>query len=74
LDETDLGFLYSCWTSSGDDNILVQDDALHELGVLDSTADLFDDTDISQIDIRGGVSDETTNGLDSNRGKSRGIL
>jgi hypothetical protein len=74
LNETNLGLFHPCWTPSRDDDVLVQDDTLHELSVFNSSADLFDNTDISQIDIRGGLSDKTTDGLDGDWGKSRGIL
>ena len=47
LDQTDLGFFHPRWTPSGDNNILVQDDTFHKLGVLNGTPDLFDDSNIS---------------------------
>lgn len=74
LNETDLGLFHPCWTSSGNNDVLIQDNSLHELGIFNGTANFFNDADIPQIDIRGGVSDKTTDGLDGDWGKSRGIL
>jgi len=74
LNESNLGLFHPCWAPSGDDNVLVQDDTLHELSVFNGTSNFFHNADVSQVDIRGGLSDETTDGLDSNRSKGRGIL
>lgn len=74
LNEADLGLFHPCWAPSRDNNILVQHNALHEFSIFDGTADLFNDTDISQIDIRRCLGDNTTDGLDGDWGKGRGIL
>jgi len=74
LNETDLGLFHPCRTPGGDDNVLVEDDTLHEFSVFNGTANLFNDTDIPQIDIRGGLCDEAADGLDGDGSKGRGIL
>lgn len=74
LNETNLGLFHPCWTPSGRNNILVQYNALHEFSVFNGTPDLFDDANISQIDIRGGMGDKTTDGLDGDWSKGGGIL
>ena len=52
LNEADLGLFHPCWTPSGDNNVLVKDNAFDKLGIFNSTADLFNNTNISQIDVR----------------------
>jgi hypothetical protein len=74
LNETDLGLFHPGRTPSGHNDVLVEGNALDELSVFNSTADLFDDADISQIDVRGSWGNETTDGLYCDRSEGGGIL
>ena len=71
LNETDFGLFHPRWTPGGDDNVLVEDNTFHEFSVFNGTANLFNDTDISQIDIRGSLGDEAADGLHGDGGKGR---
>lgn len=74
LNQTDFGLFYPRGAPSRDNNVLVEDDTLNEFSVFDGATDLLDNSNISQIDIRGSGGNETTNGLDSNRSECGGIL
>lgn len=74
LNEADFGLFDPCGAPRGDNDVLVENDTLNELSVFNSTADFLNDTNIPQIDIRRSLGDETTDGLDSNRGKSGRVL
>ena len=74
LNETDLGLFHPCRTPSRGNNILIENNALNELGIFNSTTDLFNDTNISQIDIRGSLGDNTADGLNCDRGKGGRVL
>lgn len=54
LDETDLGLFYPCGATDGCNNVLVEDNAFYEFGILDRAANLLDYSDITKVDIRGG--------------------
>lgn len=41
LNYTDLGFLYASWTTSGDNDILVQDNTIHKFGVFDGATNFL---------------------------------
>ena len=69
LNETDLGLFHSRRTPGRDDNVLVENNPLDKFGIFDSAADLFNNTNVSQIDIGRSWGDQTTDGLDSNRSK-----
>lgn len=47
LNYTDLGFFHAGWTTSGDDDILVQDNTIHKLGVFDRTTNFLHYPDVS---------------------------
>ncbi len=47
LDKANFCFFDSCRPASSDDDILVKHNAIDELGVFYSTANLLDDSDIS---------------------------
>ena len=51
LDEADLGLLYPCRAADGRDDVLVEDDAIYELGVLNCTANLLHYSDVTEVDI-----------------------
>lgn len=51
LDERDLGLLHAPRAAAGGDDVLVEHDAVDELGVLDGAADLLDDADVTQVDV-----------------------
>jgi hypothetical protein len=74
LDETDLGLFDSRRTASRVDDVLLQRDAVDELGVLDGAADLFDDADVAQVDVVDAGDDESLDGVDSDRGEDGGVL
>jgi len=67
LNHRDLGLFHPSWTTSGGDNVLVENDAVDKLGIFDRAADLLDDTDVAQVDVRGGRSNETGNCVDGYR-------
>lgn len=49
LNYTDLGFFHAGWAASGDDDILVQDNTIHELSVLDRTTDFLHYPNVSKV-------------------------
>ena len=51
LDETDLGFLYPRRAADGRDYVLVEDDAVYELGVLNCAANFLHYSDVTEVDI-----------------------
>ena len=51
LDETNLGFLYPRRAADGRDDVLVEDNAVYELGVLDCAANLLHYSDVTEVDI-----------------------
>ena len=51
LDETDLGFLYPRRAADGRDDVLVEDNAVYELGILDCAANLLHYSDVTKVDI-----------------------
>ena len=51
LDETDLGLLYPRRAADGRDDVLVEDDAIYELGVLNCAANLLHYSDVTEVDI-----------------------
>lgn len=53
LDEANLGLFHTCRSASGDDDILVQDNAaIDKLGVLNRSSHLFYYPDIAKVDVR----------------------
>ena len=52
LNDADLRLLYPGRAADSRNDILVEDNTIHELGILDSTANLLDDTDVTKIYIR----------------------
>ena len=51
LDETDLSFLYPRRAADGRDDVLVEDNAIYELGILDCAANLLHYSDVTEVDI-----------------------
>ena len=51
LDETDLGFLYPRRAADGRDDVLVEDNAIYELGILDCAANLLHYSDVTEVYI-----------------------
>ena len=51
VDETDLGFLYPPRAADGRDDVLVEDNAIYELGILDCAANLLHYSDVAKVDI-----------------------
>lgn len=51
LDETDLGLFYPRGTADGCNDVLVEDDAIYEFGILDRAANLFDYSDVTKVDV-----------------------
>jgi hypothetical protein len=74
LDETDPGLVYPGGTTSGGDDDLVERNALDQLSVLDGTADLLDDTDIAQVNVRRDGAEEAGDGGDGDRSEDGGVL
>ena len=52
----------------------MQCQSLNQLGIINSSTDFLDESDISQINIWGGGGDESSNCRDGNRGKGGGVL
>jgi hypothetical protein len=61
-----LGLLSNDW--------LVESDTFDQLGVLDRSSDLFDDPDISEIDVGRGRRDETGDCRNCNGGEGGRVL
>lgn len=68
LNKSDSGFIYSRRSTCGRNDYLVQGDSFDKLGIFDCTAYFFDDSDISEVDIRGCGGKETSDGCHSDRG------
>jgi hypothetical protein len=51
LDKTNFGLLDPRWAATTGNDALVQGQSFYQLGILDGTTDLLDDTDISEVDI-----------------------
>jgi hypothetical protein len=71
LDDGNFGLFHARRATGGNDNVLVEDNTVHQLGVLDRPADFLDDADISQIDIGGSGGDETGDSGHRNRSEGR---
>lgn len=52
----------------------MQDDAIHEDGIFDSSADLLHYPDIPQVHVGRGWGNEAGDGLDCDRGEDGGVL
>jgi len=52
----------------------VQEDAVHELGVVDRAADLLDEADVAQVDVVALVVDEAQDRVDGDRGEDGRVL
>ena len=51
LDEADLGLLYPRRAADGRDDVLVEDNAIYEFGILDCAANLLHYSNVTEVDI-----------------------
>ncbi len=70
----DLGFFHSSGSSSGNNDILVQDDTLNQLRVFNGPTNLLHDTNVAKINVGRGRRDQTRDRRDSDWCQSRRIL
>lgn len=74
LDETDLGLLYPSRTTSRGDHVLIEYNTVYKLGVFNRAADLLDDTDVSEVNVRRCGGGKTRDGIYRNGRKCRRVL
>jgi hypothetical protein len=70
LDDGDLGFFHARRATCRDDNVLIENDAVHELGVFYRPPNFLDYPNVSQIYIGGSGGDKA--GDSSHRNGSEG--
>ena len=51
LDEADLGLLYPRRAADSRDDVLVEDNAIYEFGILDCAANLLHYSNVTEVDI-----------------------
>ena len=74
MNDGDLGLFDSCRSTRLGNDVLVEEDTVDELGVVDSSSDLFDESNIAQVDVGGGVGDESENRVDGDGRDDGGVL
>lgn len=74
MDDANLGLLDARRSSSRGDDVLVQQDTIHELGIIDGAADLLDEANVAEVDVGGGRSDEAEDRVDGDRGEDGRVL
>ena len=74
LNDGNLGFFDSGGSASLSDDVLVQEDTIDELGIVDSSTNFFDESDISQVDVGRSVGDESENRVDCDGGDDGSVL
>jgi hypothetical protein len=75
LDETDLGVLDLGGTTSEVRGLVVnEDETINELGVVDGTAQLLRDHDVSEVDICVSLFNNSQDSIDCHRGKEVRVL
>lgn len=74
MNDGNLGLLDSCRSTRLRDDVLVEEDSVDELGVVDGSTDLFDESNISQVDVGGGVGDESEDRVDGDGRDDGGVL
>lgn len=74
LDDADLGLFDPGRTAGRSDGVLVEQDAVHELGVVDRATDFFHEADVAQVDVLGRRGDEAEDGVDGDRGQDGRVL
>ena len=74
LNYTDLSFFHAGWTTSGGDDILVQDNTIHKLGVFDRTTNFLHYPDVSKVHTCGLGCHETRDSGNSDGSKRRRVL
>ena len=64
LNESNFRFFDACRPARGRVDVLIERDAVDELGVVNGASDLLDDADITQVDIRARLRGETLDAVD----------
>ena len=74
LNYTDLSLFHAGWATSGGDDILVQDNTVHKLGVFNGTANFLHYPDVSKVHTCGLGRHETRDSGNSDGRKRRRVL
>jgi len=74
LDNGNFCFLHAGWPASGNNHILMQDNAIDELSIFYGSANFFHNTNVPQIYVRGSGGYEAGDCCDRDWGESGRIL
>lgn len=74
LDDPDLGLFDASRAAGRGDDILVQEHAVHQLGVVNGATDLLDEADVAQVDVVGFGGDEAEDRVDGDGSEDGGVL